>query len=140
MKTKTIYCCTCKTDVIARATNGAETYPAREDLHDLKFFVCDKCLNFVGCHKNDGNPLGVIPTKDFKMKRRQIHTFIDDLWKNENNTKDARDKVYRAMRHLMKLNRPYHTADLRTEEEHSLALKSAQYLFHNFKYGNEKYF
>ena len=45
-----LYCCGCDTGTEARLTNGAEIYPHRPDLHELPFWKCDKCGNFVGCH------------------------------------------------------------------------------------------
>ena len=123
--TRKIYCCKCQDEIIARQTNGLEVYPHRLDLQDKKFFICDICLQFVGCHKNSGEPLGVIPTKEFKEIRKQIHALIDPLWKNNNSDRTA---VYKAMTTLMKLDRTYHTADLKTKEEHDCALKVAQLL------------
>lgn len=116
---------------MARQTDGLEIYPSRPDLQDKKFFICDACMQFVGCHKGSGKPLGVIPTKEFKQIRMQIHAFIDPLWNFEGKSK--RTAVYKSMRKLMKLNRDYHTAGLKTEEEHASALSSAQYLSENFQ-------
>lgn len=67
-----LYCCGCKTKVSARLTDGAEVYPHRPDLHDLPFWRCDACGNFVGCHhrtKKRTGPLGCIPTPEVRWAR-----------------------------------------------------------------------
>ncbi|NTG07102.1 hypothetical protein [Rhizobium rhizogenes] len=60
-KKRTLFCCGCQAEVSARLTDGKEIYPHRRDLHDLPFWKCDACKNFVGCHHKTANhtkPLG----------------------------------------------------------------------------------
>ncbi|MCD1266915.1 hypothetical protein B5M44_21955 [Shinella sumterensis] len=115
-KTKTIFCCGCQRDVEARLTSGRETYSHRRDLHELPFWKCDGCGNFVGCHhktKNRTRPLGVIPTPGIKAMRSEIHCVIDPIWKSG---RVGRRELYGMIAHLIGVNE-YHTADIRTVEQ-----------------------
>lgn len=110
-----IFCCGCQTKVSARLTNGAEIYPHRKDLHDLPFWKCDACGNYVGCHhktKNRTRPLGCIPTPEIKDARRHIHSLLDPLWKTG---KFDRKKLYQRLSD--ELGWTYHTAKIRSVEE-----------------------
>ena len=112
---KTIYCCACKKDVSARLISGAEVYPHRQDLHNLPFWTCDNCGNFVGCHhktSNPTNPLGVIPCSQMKEYRKKIHQILDPLWKSG---KMSRSAVYKMVSD--KVGWEYHTAKIRTLRE-----------------------
>lgn len=114
-KTKEIFCCGCQRKVHARLTSGKEVYSHREDLHDLPFWKCDECKNFVGCHhktNNPTNPLGCIPTKEIKTARQHIHRILDPIWKS--NAMSRKD-IYGIISKLT--GRQYHTAQIRTVEE-----------------------
>lgn len=111
-----IFCCGCGDFVEARLTNGAEIYPSRADLHELPFWKCDACGNYVGCHHKTSaptNPLGFIPTPQIRRARKQIHALIDPIWMNGRLT---RGKVYRLIARRMGLD-SYHTSKIRTIEE-----------------------
>jgi hypothetical protein len=118
-----LYCCGCSEKVDAILIFGDEAYPHRKDLYTLKFWICEKCLNFVGCHKHgDGDvPLGCIPTKEIKNLRVQIHLIIDPVWKSG---RLKRGQVYKIMSE--KLGFKYHTASLRTVNECHDALAYAR--------------
>lgn len=114
-KAKDIYCCECKLKVKARLINGSEIYPHREDLHNLPFWKCDKCNNFVGCHYKTSNPtqpLGCIPNQPIKNARKHIHSILDPIWKSG---KVNRKKLYKQISDHIGWN--YHTAQIRTIEE-----------------------
>src|SRR4051812_39718691 len=112
---KTIYCCGCSQDVIARLTDGQEIYPHRSDLGHLPFWRCDTCGNHVGCHHQTSDrtrPLGVIPTPEIREARKHIHAILDPLWKSGQWKRgDIYAKLHETIGH------PYHTAELRTLEE-----------------------
>lgn len=104
-----IYCCGCKADVSARLTTGDEIYPLRIELAAMRFWKCDECLNYVGCHKShDCKPLGVIPTPEIRDKRRLIHQVIDPLWKSGF---VSRTQLYLVMASRLGL-AEYHTANI----------------------------
>lgn len=110
-----IYCCGCEVKVEARLTSGCEVYPHRKDLHELPFWKCDTCGNFVGCHhKTDKptTPLGCIPTPEIKNARRHIHAILDPLWQSG---RISRKKLYELLSE--KTGRQYHTAQIRSVEE-----------------------
>jgi hypothetical protein len=120
-----LYCCGCSEKVEPILIFGDEAYPHRKDLYNLKFWICEKCLNFVGCHKHgDGDvPLGCIPTKEIKKLRMQIHSLIDPIWKSG---KLKRGQIYKIMSD--KLGFKYHTASLKTVNECQDALTYAKEL------------
>lgn len=110
-----IYCCGCVTEILARLTSGKEIYPHRVDLHDLPFWKCDTCGNYVGCHHKTANgtqPLGVIPTKEIMNARKCIHALLDPLWKTR---KVSRGKIYTKL--SKELGYSYHTGEIKCLKE-----------------------
>lgn len=110
-----IFCVACKGDIEARLANGAEIYPHREDLHELPFWKCDECKNYVGCHhktKNRTRPLGNIPTKELRNARRHIHGILDPLWQTGSR---HRSDIYNMI--SQKIGWRYHTANIRSIDE-----------------------
>lgn len=110
-----IYCVDCEKEVTARLINGEEAYPHRENLYKLPFWICDTCKNFVGCHHKTSKPtrpLGVIPNKELKKYRLQIHAILDPMWRSG---LTSRKKIYKHLNKM--LGKQYHTADIRTIEE-----------------------
>ena len=106
-----IYCCNCKEVVDAKLVDGNSVYPHRPDLYDKSFYICEKCHNFVGCHK-DGTPLGTIPSPEIKRYRMQLHSMMDPLWKNKIIT---RAKLYELI--SSKLGYRYHNGETRSVDE-----------------------
>ncbi len=125
-----IYCCGCGLDVDARLTNGSEIYPHRKDLHNLPFWKCDECENFVGCHhktKNRTNPLGCIPTPEIKKYRQRIHALLDPIWQSG---KMGRKEIYAKISE--RVGWKYHTAKIRSVEEAREVYKIVQeYTYNN---------
>lgn len=116
MTTRTIYCCGCQKDVDARLIDGSESYPHRPDLHDLPFWKCDTCKNFVGCHHKTSNrtkPLGNIPTKELKNARQHIHKILDPLWQQKGM---VRGRIYEKIANDLGV-KEYHTAEIKTIED-----------------------
>lgn len=110
-----IFCCGCEKIVTARLANGSEVYPHRHDLHDLPFWKCGTCKNFVGCHhktKDRTKPLGFIATPEIKKARQHIHRILDPLWESK---KYSRKKVYKLISEH--IGREYHTAEIQSIEE-----------------------
>ncbi len=110
-----IYCCGCEDKVEARLTGGFEVYPKAIRLHDLPFWKCDECDNFVGCHHKTSNPtapLGCIPTPQVREARKTIHRKLDPVWKGGI---ASRNQIYKML--SRKLDRKYHTAGIRSTEE-----------------------
>lgn len=117
-----IWCCGCGRKVTARLTDGKEIYPHRPDLHDLPFWRCDGCKNYVGTHHKLASrvqPLGNIPTPELRAARQQIHKILDPLWMcNGHKTRDA---IY--IRISQELGYQYHTSWIKTMDEARLVYK-----------------
>jgi hypothetical protein len=119
-----IYCCGCNVKIKAVLTDGFEIYNHRPDLHELPFWKCGNCGNFVGCHyktKNRFEPLGCIATPEIKIARRHIHALIDSIWKSG---KMKRSKLYAIISKRTGWN--YHTAEIRSIEEARKVYKIAR--------------
>ena len=65
-KIKYIYCCECQKDAKTTLKQGKDVYRGRGEWDLKNFYQCENCNNFVGVHKDTFNPLGVIPTPEFK--------------------------------------------------------------------------
>lgn len=109
---RNLYCCECRSDSLARLTDGAEIYPHRQDLKSLPFWKCETCGNYVSCRRGTTLPLGVIPTPELRDARRHIHNVIDPIWKSG---EMDRTELYAAL--SKELGYTYHTAEIRTLEE-----------------------
>jgi hypothetical protein len=123
-ETRSIYCCACATDVMARLTNGAEIYPHRQDLAALPFWRCDACRNYVGCHhktRTPTEPIGCIPDQPMRKARGHIHAILDPIWKGK---RLSRNHIYARL--TEKLGRQYHTGELRTLEEARMIYRAVQ--------------
>jgi hypothetical protein len=120
--TQAIHCCTCNKEVTARLTTGEEIYPHRTDLHNLPFWKCDCCGNYVGCHhktKDRTKPLGVIPSAEVKNARLHLHELIDPLW---NKGLFNRKELYKEI--STRLGYEYHTAMIKSVEEARVVYKT----------------
>lgn len=67
----------------AKLLTGASVYPHRPDLYPLKFWVCEPCKAYVGCHKNsEAVPLGRLANADLRKAKSAAHAAFDPIWKN----------------------------------------------------------
>ncbi len=71
---------------LARRVAGTDIYPHRLDLADKRFFRCDPCDAYVGCHPN-GKPMGRLANAELRVARRAVHRLFDPLWQNGNRTR-----------------------------------------------------
>ena len=78
---RTVICDYCNT--ASRLAKGDEIYPHRADLSRLKFWLCDNCGAYVGCHKNgDGTkPLGRLADAGLRAAKRNAHDAFDPIWR-----------------------------------------------------------
>jgi len=69
----------------ALLVSGAVLYPHREDLAELKFWQCEPCKAYVGCHRagvghGDGSkPLGTLANEELRRARNRAHAAFDPL-------------------------------------------------------------
>ena len=126
-----IFCVEFDEDVRAKMVSGNIVYPRSRQLAHDKFWMCNSCKNFVGCHKNANKnklkPLGVIANKELKQARIVIHELIDPIWKEE---KLKRGEVYALI--SSQLGYPYHTGDLRSLDEARRVWRIAAEIHNNY--------
>lgn len=69
---------------LAQLVSGSTIYPHRRDLSHLKFWRCDPCGAYVGCHKNSTRhvPLGRLANAELRAWKQQAHFNFDPLWKS----------------------------------------------------------
>lgn len=126
-----IFCVECDKDIEAKTVTGSMVYPNNPKVRFDKFWMCNHCKNFVGCHKrankNKMKPLGVIANKELKQARIMIHNLIDPIWRQE---KMKRGEVYAVI--SSELGYTYHTGELRSLEEARRVWKIAAELNNNY--------
>ena len=83
-------------DRAAELVTGKTIYPRRVDLLDLKFWRCEPCGAYVGCHKagakiydgqkrmvSDGTvPLGRLANATLRRLKQEAHAAFDPLWRS----------------------------------------------------------
>lgn len=121
-----IFCVACDKKVDARFTTGAEIYPHRKDLHNLPFWICDTCKNYVGCHHKSSDPTqpkGSIPSEEVRRWRIRIHQKIDPLWMSHPNRGKRRQRVYSLM--SLELGYTFHSGEIKTEHMFECSVHAA---------------
>lgn len=76
----------------ARLVTGSTIYPHRPDLVHLRFWVCDPCSAYVGCHKNSDRhvPLGRLANAELRTWKQHAHSNFYPIWKSGSmNRRDA---------------------------------------------------
>ena len=83
-----------------------------ETLTDRLFLACSqfpKCNAYVGCHENNGKPMGRLANKDLRQAKMLAHSFFDPLWIKKMKTAGvskgaARSLAYRWLSKQMGMN------------------------------------
>lgn len=65
----------------APLVTGAKVYPHRPDLHARRFYACDPCGAWVGCHQGTTKPLGRLANKELRDAKMAAHAAFDPIWK-----------------------------------------------------------
>lgn len=81
----------------AEMVSGDVIYPHRPDLFEKKFWRCEPCDAYVGCHPvgpgHDGTrPLGRLANAELRRAKQAAHAAFDPIWKNR---EMSRAKAYR---------------------------------------------
>lgn len=90
-----VHCPYCRS--FAVLVGAMRIYPNRDDLAHRKFWFCEPCSAWVGCHEagmgqGDGTqPLGVLTNAAGRTARRAAHAAFDSLW---NSGGLSRNKAY----------------------------------------------
>lgn len=79
----------------AELVAGDVVYPHRPDLRAKKFYRCEPCAAWVGCHPNTTTPMGRLATKDLREAKQAAHAAFDPIWKERFDRKSAEDSTYR---------------------------------------------
>ena len=74
----TVYCPYCQKP--ADLVGGDVVYPHRQDLASKKFWMCDPCNAWVGCHPGTSNPLGRLANAELRQAKQAAHAVFDPLW------------------------------------------------------------
>lgn len=60
--------------------DGTTIYPHRPDLAVKKFWRCQPCDAYVGCHLGTPEPLGTLANAELRKARSEAHNAFDALW------------------------------------------------------------
>jgi len=66
----------------SKRITGKVLYPHRKDLHKLKFYQCEPCDAYVGCHGTSDRPLGRLANKELRKAKSESHRMFDAIWQN----------------------------------------------------------
>lgn len=66
----------------AELVDGTEVYPHRPDLSDKKFYRCEPCAAWVGCHPGTDRPLGRLANAELRRAKMAAHQALDPLWRS----------------------------------------------------------
>lgn len=57
----------------ARFVDGSVIYPHLPELHHKRFYLCEKCDVYCGCHPNSTRALGTLADKSLRVLRKNAH-------------------------------------------------------------------
>lgn len=93
----------------AEFVTGQKIYPHRRDLWKLKFWQCEPCGAYVGCHRvnfpkgvyTNDIPLGRMANRELRIAKMKAHGEFDKYWKVE---KIKRTECYEQLAIKMGIN------------------------------------
>ena len=59
---------------------GRKIYPGRLYLYSKRFYLCEPCNAYVGCHEGTDIPFGVVANAELRAARSEVHRVFDPLW------------------------------------------------------------
>ena len=65
----------------ASLVGGDKIYPHRPDLAGGKYYLCRRCMAWVGCHPGTDTPLGRLADKRLRDLKHRGHELFDPIWK-----------------------------------------------------------
>lgn len=90
----------------AELVDGEVIYPHLPDLHDRRYWLCEPCDAWVGCHGTGCRPLGLPADLETRRARVETHRMFDRLWfRKRHRDKDARTRAYQWLAEQMGLSR-----------------------------------
>jgi zinc-finger-containing domain len=79
-------------------TLGKDLWPGRSDLAGARFYVCQPCEAWVGCHPGTSTPLGRLANKELRRAKQAAHAEFDPLWKEKIARGETKKKARSAAR------------------------------------------
>ena len=61
---------------------GDRIYPHRPDLFEKKFWLCERCDSYVGCHPGTTVSLGRLADPQTRRLKQAAHLAFDPLWQH----------------------------------------------------------
>ena len=96
---ETVYCPYCKKKT--KLVDSSEIYSKSYGL----IYLCKDCKAHVGVHKGTTRPLGTPAKSGLRTLRKQVHTYLDELWLHSPKSKKAQEtkKVYSWLSNKLKI-------------------------------------
>ena len=93
-----------------RIANDKTIYGRRWSKSKKKYWLCEKCKSYVGCHKVGRRPYGALANKEVRKLRKQAHEVFDAIWQyyiysGRKTHKDARNSAYGWLASQMNLSK-----------------------------------
>lgn len=66
---------------------GDIIYPHRPDLYSKRFYLCEPCNAYVGCHPGTKKPLGRLANAQLRQAKMDAHRAFDPIWKEGNTSR-----------------------------------------------------
>ena len=85
---------------VPKLVTGAVIYPHRHDLHRKRYYSCEPCGAYVGCHPDSNSPHGRLADKELRQAKKAAHAAFDPLWRGG---KMSRSQAYSALAEHMKI-------------------------------------
>jgi len=73
-------CPYCKKE--AKLVTGEYIHPFQPRHKDKKYYLCDACDAYVGCHKGTAKALGTLANYELRILRMKVHVVFDHIWKS----------------------------------------------------------
>ena len=77
---RSVICPYCNSE--ASLVTGREVYPGRRWLYGKRFYLCEPCDAYVGCHDGTTKPLGRLANAELRAAKIAAHAAFDPLWKS----------------------------------------------------------
>lgn len=78
----------------AALVGGEFIYAHRPDLFSKRFYLCQPCDAYVGCHKGTTEPLGRLANAELRAAKMAAHAVFDPIWQARLAQKQALDPKY----------------------------------------------
>lgn len=69
----------------AKLVTGEVIRPRKPNLHSMKYWYCEPCNAWTGCHNDGGaKPIGSLANKELRKARSLVHKSLDLIMKLKN--------------------------------------------------------